>query len=442
MKISRLEKIYAVTIAVIFGGVVVHAPLSVGLGVLFPDYDLLIKSWKEILMLALIPVAVTILSRRNMWKELAADWIFRLIIAYSALHVTLAGFLYNGAAATAAGLAIDLRYVLFFGLVYVLVRILPDYRPVLLKVGLIGACIVVGFAALQLFLPPDILKYIGYSKDTIAPYLTVDQNPDYIRVNSTLRGPNPLGAYAGIVLALIAAGAVRKKLAVRNVWYVAGVGLVGLCSLVALWISYSRSALVAAIVGVGIVLAITIARRLSVRVWISVVVATVAIIGGLVAAQNSTFVSNVILHENPVEGNSVNSNDGHIASLEDGFARMIRQPIGAGVGSTGSASLYGDLPVIVENQYLFIAHESGWLGLGLFMVLFAMILWRLWNARQDWLCLGVFASGIGLAVIGLLLPVWADDTVAIVWWGLAGVALASHFLEDAGTIKENSGDRR
>jgi hypothetical protein len=32
------------------------------------------------------------------------------------------------------------------------------------------------------------------------------------------------------------------------------------------------------------------------------------------------------------------------------------------------------------------------------------------------------ASGIGLALIGLLLPVWVDDTVSIVWWGLAAIA--------------------
>ena len=36
-----------------------------------------------------------------------------------------------------------------------------------------------------------------------------------------------------------------------------------------------------------------------------------------------------------------------------------------------------------------------------------MILKRLWLVRKDWLALGVLASGIGLAMIGLLLPVWA-----------------------------------
>jgi hypothetical protein len=72
---------------------------------------------------------------------------------------------------------------------------------------------------------------------------------------------------------------------------------------------------------------------------------------------------------------------------------------------------------------LFIAHEAGWLGLLLFIAIFGLVMVRLWHARADWLALGVFASGIGLALIGLLLPVWVDDTVAIVWWALAAVAI-------------------
>jgi hypothetical protein len=50
---------------------------------------------------------------------------------------------------------------------------------------------------------------------------------------------------------------------------------------------------------------------------------------------------------------------------------------------------------------------------------------RLWRKRSDWLALGVFAGGISLAIIGLLLPVWVDDTVSIIWWGMAAIALAS-----------------
>ena len=135
--------------------------------------------------------------------------------------------------------------------------------------------------------------------------------------------------------------------------------------------------------------------------------------------------SNVILHENPTTGAEVSSNDGHVESLIFGVGRLVAQPLGAGIGSTGSASLYDDDEggVIIENQYLYIAHETGWLGLALFVAIFGLIMVRLWQARDDWLALGAFASGVGMALIGLLLPVWADDTVAIVWWALAATAL-------------------
>ena len=118
---------------------------------------------------------------------------------------------------------------------------------------------------------------------------------------------------------------------------------------------------------------------------------------------------------------------------------MVHQPFGAGIGSTGSASLYGAQPLIVENQYLFIAHEVGWIGLALFLIIFVKILQQLWKRRADWLALGVFASGIGLALIGLLLPVWVDDTVAIIWWGLAAVAIAGSPLVPQITTKGSHG---
>jgi hypothetical protein len=424
MNTSRIEKIYLALLTVIFGVIVLHAPLAVGLSTLFPDYELLIKSWKELLMLIAVPLAFIIVTRRGMWRELSGDWIFRLVILYAALHVILVATLYRGAPASAAGLAIDLRYVLFFALAYVLIRSLPVYRKLFIRIAIIGAAVVVGFATLQLFLPPDILKYVGYGKDTIAPYLTVDKNPDYIRINSTLRGPNPLGAYAGVVLTLLTAALVRGRLQVTSKKNAVAIGLLTLCSLVAVWISYSRSALVAVVISISLVLIGSIARQLSRKTWIITAAVAGALIGGLIVGKDTSFVSNVLLHENPNGGSTISSNDDHVSSLQTGLQRMIAQPFGAGVGSTGSASLYGNSPIIIENQYLFIAHEVGWLGLGLYISLFVLILWRLWRVRSDWLSLGVFASGIGLALIGLLLPVWADDTVAIVWWGLAAISLA------------------
>lgn len=416
--------LYIVTLFVIFIGIVFHAPLSVGLGVLLPDYELFIKAWKEILMLLLIPLAILIITRHRLWNELLKDWIFRIIIFYALLHVVMIIAQWQGLEPTLAGLTIDLRYLLFFGLCYVGVRAIPQARQLLILAATIGAFVVVGFATLQLFLPPDILVHIGYSQETIAPYLTVDKNPDYIRVNSTLRGPNPLGAYAGMVLGILAAALTKTKLHFKDKRVLTATTFLAICATTALWISYSRSALVAAIAAVLIVVASAAVRKVSRRAWIASAVLLFALAGGLLAARESSFVSNVLLHENPVGGSQVSSNEDHLESLQYGITQALQEPLGSGVGSTGSASLFGPNPVIVENQYLFIVHEVGWLGLGLFVTLFGLLMIRLWRARQDWLALGVFASGIGLSLIGLLLPVWVDDTVAIVWWGLAAVALA------------------
>lgn len=423
-KSQGIEKVYLWLIVVVFGGIVLHAPLSVFLGTLLPDYDLLLKSWKEILLVVASVIAAMIIQRRKLWQGLWDDLIVKLALSYAGLHIVLAGLLWQGPLVTIAGLMIDLRYILFFLLVYLLVVIMPQARRLIVTVVALGGLLVAVFALLQVtVLPKDILANIGYDKDvTIAPYLTVDQNPDYIRINSTLRGPNPLGAYAVIILSLLVAYLIKKRRAFDAIGRIT-IGMLAVGSTVALWASYSRSALVAAGSALAVIALATVGRRLSRRAWIITVAVLFALLGGLLAARDTSFVSHVILHENPAEGNDVNSNDGHIESLIDGTDRMVRQPLGAGVGSTGSASLLGDEPLIIENQYLFIAHESGWLGLLLFVVILAEIMRRLWLRREDWLALGVFASGLGLALIGLLLPVWVDETVALVWWGLAAVAL-------------------
>ena len=104
---------------------------------------------------------------------------------------------------------------------------------------------------------------------------------------------------------------------------------------------------------------------------------------------------------------------------------MLAHPLGQGVGSSGSASLFTNTPTVIENQFLFVAHETGWLGLVLFIAITWVVLAQLWRKRSDWMVLAVFASGVGLVVVGLMLPVWADDTVSIVWWGIAAAILAT-----------------
>lgn len=426
MKRFSIDRLYVSILLVIFGGIVLHAPLSVAVAVLWPQAELVAKSWKEILMGAAAILAAMIVWRRGYYKQIVGDRLLQVMAVYGGLYLILLPLRWQGVMASLSGLLIDLRYVALFVLVYVAGKLYPQMRHRFVWVGVAGAVIVLGFALLQVFvLPADILKYVGYSKQTIVPYLTVDLNPEYVRINSTLRGPNPLGAYAGIALAILAAAWVKGRVELRQRRPIVIAGIIGFGGIVGVWASYSRSALVAALVAVGIVLAVTVGRQLPRRAWIIGAVVIGGLIGGLLMSKGSSFASNVFLHENPTGGSLTKSDDGHVSSLADGVSRLLRQPLGGGVGSTGSASLYGQAPLTIENHYLFVAHESGWLGLLLFVVIYAIILWRLWSKRQDWLALGVFASGIGLAGIGLLLPVWADDTVSIIWWGLAALALAS-----------------
>lgn len=428
-KITWVGKLYIGLLLVIFAGIVLHAPIAVGFSALWPNAELLIKSWKEILLGAavlLLPVLLSLHKRWNIFK----DPLFLCIAGFAALNIALIPLFFTTVEATLAGILINLRYLLFFVLVYVALMLYPQYIRLFIKVFIGGALVVLVFAILQVtVLPHDILKYIGYGESTIMPFLTVDQNTDFIRINSTLRGPNPLGAYAMVVLVILLAFWLKgpRKITKAHLWVM---GILGVGSLVALWASYSRSAMLGLVVAAGILLLAVFGKKITKGIWLALLVVALVLAGSVFIFRDSYFVSNVIMHEDPNEGNDVNSNDGHAESLVDGTVRMAEQPLGGGIGSTGSASLLSDSPVIIENQYLFIAHEVGWLGLGLFIAISWMLFTRLWRGRKDWFVIGVFASGIGLALIGLIQPVWVDETVSIIWWGLAGVALARIFTGD------------
>ncbi len=424
MKIS-LERVLVGILLLIAAVIVVHAPLTVWLGTIWPRYSQEIKSWKELLMALALALFIIEAVRRNKATELLNDRLMQLALVFAGIHFLMIGILDGSLHAAGAGLLIDLRYIFYFVLVYGTLRLYPQHAMAFLKVFAGGATVVVIFALLQLFvLPKDILAHIGYSKQTIAPYLTVDQNQRYVRINSTLRGPNPLGAYAmgvaAIVAAYIACGWRSMKLSLR--W------IVVLTIITATWItitSYSRSSVIGLVVAIVAIAAIATTGR--VRQWLGIAtVATVLVIAGLLfALRGNSVVSNVLLHDNPNggTGTAADSNAGHEQSLLNGVKQFVVQPLGAGVGSTGSASLGTKKPLIIENQYLFVAHEAGWAGLAVFLWLFVDVLRRLWLRRSDALALGVFAAGLGLAAVGVLLPVWTDDTVSIIWWGLAAVAI-------------------
>lgn len=419
-----LEYLPAWLLLTIGGLIVFHAPITVWVGVHVPSLALGVKAWKEILMLVAAGFLVVALMQVGQLKEFIKKPVIALALLYIAIHIISLGFYPQAAQPAVAGLMIDLRYIVYFVLVYAFLTLYPSYKKSFILVGVTGALIVVGFAVMQLFLPKTSLEALGYGDSTIKPYMTVDQNPDYIRHNSTLRGPNPLGAYASIVLAGVVAYGVRKGRGVAAGGVKLAHVFLAVGGAVALWISYSRSAVLGTLVAIIAILVAAYGWRLSRRSV--VVLASIAIVAGglLFAFRDTNFIKNVVLHNSPTTGAAVDSNAGHLQSLQDSLGRLAVQPFGAGIGSTGSASILNGDGLIIENQYLMIAHEVGWAGLGLFIALFITIMIGLWSRRQDWLALTMFGSGLGLAVVGLMLPVWADDTVSIIWWGLAAVMVS------------------
>jgi len=120
------------------------------------------------------------------------------------------------------------------------------------------------------------------------------------------------------------------------------------------------------------------------------------------------------------------SDQGHLQALRAGLSDVAHHPIGFGPGTAGPASYYntGHPTRIAENYFVQIGQETGWLGLVLFILINVGVGMLLYVRRADPLALSLFASLIGLTFINLFSHAWADDTLAYVWWGLAGVALA------------------
>lgn len=425
MQQKRLVKLLVVLLSGVIAGVCLQAPISVLAQVYIPEWALVIKAWKELVLACAMVLLLILAWRENAWHTLLRSKILWLCGIVILLHGILWLGFPNNQLGEVAALVIDTRYYILFMLCYSTVALWPYTRRWLLMAAAAGAAIVFIFALLQVtVLPKDVLQYIGYSKETIAPYLTVDQNHDFIRISSTLRGPNPLGALAVVLLSVVAAAVLRGvHVEGRRLWLIFAI-IAG--AIAALWFSYSRSAWIAALVAAGGMAVGTggwrkLSRRsVGVLAMCSVILAVVCVL-----VVNSHFVQHVIFHTNPASTTVTKSDGEHASSLSSGIAISAAKPFGLGLGSVGSPSLLTETPRIIENQYLYMAIESGWIGLVSQLGVFSWVLFALWRVRQYWLALGVFTAGLGMAVIGLVLPVWADDTVSLLWWGLAGIAIGN-----------------
>ncbi|HET7827657.1 MAG TPA: O-antigen ligase family protein [Candidatus Saccharimonadales bacterium] len=411
--------------ALIIALVPFHAFLTVWLASLVGHYTLL-RLWKEFILVLIVLGCLYLLVRdRALAKKFLAFRLVRLIAAYLAL-LLICGLVALAAGNVTAkamcyGLLVDSRFLIFFLAVWILVSqdgwLAASWQKLLLAPSILVAT----FAVLQyLVLPYDYLKHFGYSQSTIFPYETINHNLNRLRVMSTLRGANPLGAYLIVPLSALAVGVFKEKGQRRDkLMFAAGL-------LLALIFSFSRSAWLG--VGLSIFIIIWLLFR-SFRVrkemgWVlaGILIVMAALTFGL--RNNLTF-ENAIFHTDRVSTAKESSNQGHETAFKLAIKDIEHHPLGSGVGTAGPQSVYNNHPAkIAENYFLQIGQEAGIIGLVLFIAICAALGQMLYERRADPLALALFASLIGLSLVNLLSHAWSDDTLAYVWWGLAGIALA------------------
>lgn len=382
-----------------------------------------IKGWKETVLYALaIVVAGVLYCRPDVRRDYLRN---KSIIASGLFLATLipASFIsWGGWSSYVIGVVLLSRYVVMYMIVVALCMLYPRARTLLLRALLVLAGGVLVIAVLQQFiLDRNSLVPLGYGPSTILPYQLVDQDEVLLRVNSTLRGPNPLGAFAASVAVIALAYILRRSHRTRR-WLFRGIVALFTVAVIVVIYSYSRAALLGLVIGGGLLL--WIRTPVSARRILAVSAVVLVGVGASIVWSMGMF-ERIVLHDNPAVEDAVSSNTDHADSLLLGFERLVSQPLGAGIGSTGSASDVSMVhaPLYIENQYLHIAHEVGWIGLAAYGFLLTTIMYMLWQRRADWLALGVLFSGVSLLLIGIFLPVFQDDVVSLIWWCVAAIGV-------------------
>jgi hypothetical protein len=402
-----------------------HAFLTVWLSSLIGHYTAL-RLWDEVLLaLAALVVLILLLIDHHMRSHTLPRRLVQLVllyilvtlvcglVAFKQQHVTEKSLGY--------GLIVDLRFLVFFLIAWSLSlrtkRLQDRWRGALL----FPATLVVIFGLLQAFLlPTGFLHHFGYGPQTISPVETINHNQHYLRIMSTLRGANPLGAYLVIPISLLSVLILRGHGYRRYKLLWAG-------AVLTLFFSFSRSAWLGAIISIAIIAALSL-RSNKMRRRLLMAVSGFIVLAAVLTASlwHNVHFQNLVFHTQ--EGSSIKatSDEGHAAALRAGMHDMVHRPFGRGPGTAGPASIYNQPhgTRIAENYFIQIGQETGWLGLGLFLLINAGVGYLLWLRRGDPLALALFASLIGLSFINLLSHAWTDDTLAFIWWGLAGLSLA------------------
>jgi hypothetical protein len=220
MKASALKYMVLSTVASLIVIIVAlmpfHAFLTVWISSGVGHYTT-IRLWKEVL-LAFCGLGVLYLMAADtkIRTMTLTRLIAQLILVYFFVQIIwgVVAFMQHDVNAKALGYGwlIDTRFFLFFLIVWAVALRTTRLHANWHKLLFWPAVVVVVFGLLQVFvLPRDFLSHFGYGSATIPPFETINHNSHYIRIASTLRGANPLGAYLIVPLSAITVLLVRGQ---------------------------------------------------------------------------------------------------------------------------------------------------------------------------------------------------------------------------------------
>ncbi len=257
-------------------------------------------------------------------------------------------------------------------------------------------------------------KWLGYGLCGTNEVLKIGGDSGWLRTRGFVRNPNELGALliVPIVVLLHAWVTDPRKRSGRLL-----VPLTGALSL--LLLTFSRSSWLGLAIAIVALFIVDASFRLNVfrrALLIGFVLASLSI-ASFVIGRSNTLINSLFLHK----GTQSNSTQQHIDAKEEGVDEIIDNPLGRGPATTGVVGLTINPTTYLESEssYLDIGVAYGWLGLILMIGLLIIVGLLLYQAAA-W---PVLAGFIGIAVAGMVIPVWSNLTVTLFTGLLVGLSL-------------------
>ena len=441
MKISKTDRFLFGVALILAVYMPFHVFLSQSLSLVTGGLEVW-KAAKDVAITVLVPYMLYIAYKRRLFSGVY-KWHFALGTLYILLHLfyvlfsttddtysAVVGSVYNS----------RLFAYLLLGMLVGSNKRGKEWLKKITTIVVVVAGIVALFGIAQYFLPHNMLENVGYSVDRgVKPMFFIDDKPDFPRVMSTLRDPNSLGAYLILPLAMVVVALVKKganeamflRPFRREVLLALGGILMG-----ALFLTFSRGAMIALALSLVAILSIVTGQRVFVfikKYWLFVALILIIISFLSFMFRNSYIFQNLIFH---ADQSTVlaDPNELRVTLTQQAIDEVVETPLGHGPGTAGIVSISNPKgTLLTENYYLQVAYEVGWLGLLALIGLLFLIIKQLLGQRHP-VATALLGSFVGYAFYALLIHLWSNEAIALQWWLISGVVLGML----ANTTKSNA----